>query len=145
MATTNVFSGARARFKVDGNIVGFAGGVSGSESIDYEPIDVLDLLAVREFVPVAYRSTLSATIFRVIGQSLKFQGIFPIEQDILTSGDLTCTIEDSCTGETMAQFLGVKAQEHSFDVTARGIVSENVNFVSVRVRDEFENPAGGVL
>jgi hypothetical protein len=30
----NVFSGARARFKIDGNIVGFAAGVSGSESIN---------------------------------------------------------------------------------------------------------------
>lgn len=31
---TNVISGARSRFKIDGVIVAFAGGVSGSESID---------------------------------------------------------------------------------------------------------------
>jgi len=135
---TNVFSGARARFKVNGNIVGFAGGVSGSESVDYEPIDVLDLLEVREFVPVAYRSTLSATVFRVVGQSLKALGIFPLEEGILTSGDLTCTVEDKITGQTMAQFEGCKAQEHSFDITARGIVSENVNFVTIRLRDEYD-------
>lgn len=138
---SNTFSGARARFKVDGNIVGFAAGVSGSESIDYEPVDVLDLLEVREFVPVAYRATLSAQIFRVIGQSLKALGIFPQEQNILTSGDLTCTVEDRITGSTMAQFEAVKCSEHAFDITARGIVSENVTFVTIRLKDEFDVPA----
>jgi len=127
----NTFSGARARFKIDGSIVGFAAGVSGSESVDFEPVDVLDLLEVREFVPVAYRATLSAQIFRVIGKSLKALGIMPKEDNILTSGDLTCTIEDKLTGETMAQFEACKAQEHAFDVTARGIVSENVTFVTI--------------
>lgn len=140
---SNVFSGARARFKIDGNIIGFAGGVNGSESIDYEPIDVLDLLEVREFVPVAYRATLSAQIFRVIGQSVKALGIFPTQENILTSGDLTCAVEDVKTGNTMAQFEACKAQEHSFDITARGIVSENVTFVTIRLRDEFERPIGG--
>lgn len=127
----NVFSGARARFKIDGVPVGFAAGVSGSESIDYEPVDVLDLLEVKEFVPVAYRATLSAQVFRVIGSSLKKLGIFPQEQNILTTGDLTCSIEDRLTGENMAEFQQCKAQEHTFDVTARGIVSENVTFVTI--------------
>ena len=137
----NVFSGARARFKVDGQIVGFAAGVSGSEAIDYEPVDVLDLLEVREFVPVAYRCTLSAQVFRVIGKSLKALGIFPKEDNILTSGDLTCTVEDKLTGETMSQFEACKCSEHAFDITARGIVSENVTFVTIRLKDEFDIPA----
>lgn len=34
MAAPQVFSGSRGRFKVNGNIIGFAAGVSGSESID---------------------------------------------------------------------------------------------------------------
>jgi hypothetical protein len=143
MPFSNVFSGARARFKINGNVVGFGAGVSGSESIDYEPVDVLDLLEVREFVPVAYRATLSAQIFRVIGSSLKALGIFPTEENILTSGDLTATVEDILTGNTMASFQACKCQEHTFDITARGIVSENVNFVTIRLRDEFDIPLGG--
>ena len=135
-----VFSGSRARFLINGRVVGFAGNVSGSESIDYEPVDILDQLAVQEFVPVAYRATLSAQIFRIIGQSLKALNIFPKEEDILTTGLLDCVIEDtqSGAGSAMATFTGVSAQEHSFDVGARGIVSENVNFVAIRVRDESE-------
>lgn len=135
-----VLSGARSLFKVDGTIVGFAGGVSGSEQIEYEPVDVLDLLEVREFVPVAYRCTLSAQIFRVVGQSLKKLGIFPQEANILTSGDLTCTVTDILTGNTVAQFEACKCSEHAFDITARGIVSENVNFVTIRLKDEFDIP-----
>lgn len=140
---TDVFSGARARFSVDGVVVGFAGGVSGSESVDYEPVDVLDLLEVKEHVPVAYRATLSAQIFRVIGNSLKQQGIFPgkrseDDEPILNIDELTCSVEDKQNpGTIMAQFERCKAQEHTFDITARGIVSENVTFVTVRLQDEF--------
>lgn len=139
----NVWSGARARAKIDGNIVGYATDVSGSESIAYEEVDVLDLLEVKEYVPVAYRATLSCRIFRVIGQSLKALGIFPTEENILTSGDLTFTVEDVLTGNTPVQFEGVKAQEKSFDISARGIVSDNATFVAIRLRDEFDRPIGG--
>lgn len=143
MAASFTLSGSRVRFKVDGNVIGFAGGVSGSESIDYEPVETLDLLEVREYVPVAYKATLNCQIFRVVGNSLKAAGIFPTQENILTSGDLTCSAEDRITGETVAQFEGCKAQEHSFDFAARGIVSENVTWVTIRLRDEFERPAGG--
>jgi hypothetical protein len=134
-----VFSGARARFKINNVTVGYAGGVSGEESIDYESVDVLDLLEVKEHVPVAYRSSLSAQIFRVIGNSLKAQGIFPTPEAIINSEALTAVIEDAeVTGQNMATFVGVRTAGHTFDVTARGIVTENVNFVSIRVSDESQ-------
>lgn len=139
-----VFSGSRARVKINGTQIGYAAGVSGSESVEYDPVEVLDLLEVKEFVPVAYRVTLNAQIFRVIGQSLKKQGIFPTESNILTSGDLKLTIEDRLApNDTMAQFEGVKAATNSWDVTARGITQSNVDFVAIRLRDEFDNPTVG--
>lgn len=137
---SQTFSGARAIFLVNGVAVGFAGGVSGEEMIDYEPVDVLNLLEVREFVPVAYRVSLNAQIFRVVGNSLKAQGILPIQSDIITSGDLEAAIQDSVTRNTVQLFQGVRCAGHSFDITARGIVQENVPFVAIRVVDEFENP-----
>jgi len=143
---TDVFSGARARFKVDSNVIGFAGGVSGSESVDYEPVDVINLLEVREFVPVAYRATLNAQIFRVIGQGVKSLGLMPRNPEasgggvsgVLNSPDLECSVEDRITQNNIATFLGCRLQEHSFDITARGIVSENVTFVTIKLREEFE-------
>jgi len=34
----------------------------------------------------------------------------------------------------------VRCSGHTFDITARGIVQENVTFVAIRTVDEFENP-----
>lgn len=138
---SNTFSGARAIFMINSVPVGFAGGVSGEETIDYEPVDVLNLLEVREHVPVAYRVSLNAQVFRVIGNSLKAAGVLPRQRDIISSGVMEAAIQDSLTGQTAQLFQGVRCSGHSFDVTARGIVSENVTFVAIRTLDEFEIPA----
>lgn len=135
-----VFSGPRARFKVNGNVVAYAGGVSGEETIDYEPVDVIDLLEIKEHVPVAYRCSLNAQIFRVIGKSLKQRGIFPTPDKIINSESMSAAIEDAegVPSQIIAQFTGVRTAGHTFDVTARGLVSENVSFVAIRVSDESE-------
>lgn len=137
---SRTFSGARAVFLISGNLVAYAGGVSYEEMIDYEPVDVLNLLEVLEHVPVAYRTSLNAQVFRVVGESIKKLGILPRQEDIITSGDLEAAIQDKVTGQTLALFQGVRCSGHSGDVTARGIVNENVTFVAIRVLDEFENP-----
>ncbi len=133
-----VWSGARARFKIDGKKVGYASGCEGTEEVIYEPVEVLDKLEVAEHVPVGYRVTFSCTIFRIVGESLKKLGIFPKEDNILTSGVLTATIEDSVTGRTLVQIEGVKAASKNFTVTARGIVGQNVTFVGIRAKDEAD-------
>jgi len=138
---SKTFSGARAVFLIDNVPVAFAGGTSGGEELQYDPIDVLNLLEVREFVPVAYHATLNAQIFRVVGKSLKALGIMPTEDNILTTGDLSAAIQDTITNETVALFQGVKCSGHNFDVTARGVVQEQVSFVAIRMLDEFEVPA----
>lgn len=140
MAASETFSGARAIFFVNANPVGFAGGMSGEETIDYEPVDVLNLLEVKEFVPVAYRTTLNAQVFRVIENSLKKQGIMPLQEEIITTDDLTASVQDDITKQTMALFQNVRCSGHTWDITARGIVQENVTFVAIRVKDEFDNP-----
>lgn len=132
------FSGARSIFLLNSAPVGFASGVSGEETIDYEPIDVLGILEVAEFVPVAYRTSLSAQMFRVVGESLKKNQWMPLLNEILTAGDLEAAIQDVVTGNTVALFTGVKVSSQSWDVTARGVVQTSVSFVCVRVQDESE-------
>lgn len=138
-------SGSRTMFAINGAPVGYAAGVSGGEQISYEEIEVLDLLETREFVPVAYKCTLSAQVFRLIGKSLKALSIFPAtpggdkdDLQILTSGDLEATLVDKVSNSTYGKFIGVKCSGHDFDVSARGIVSDNVSFVCIRLKDEFE-------
>lgn len=142
VGTPQVFSGPRALFKVGSTPIAYAANVSGEETIDYEPVDCLDLLEVKEHVPVAYRASLNAQVFRVIGQSVKALGIFPTLQNVITSEALTATIMDQRPVEggaqAMAFFTGVRASGHTWDVTARGLTSDNVTFVAIRVEDESE-------
>jgi len=138
---SKTFSGARALFLINSNPIGFAGGMSGSEEIDYEPVDTLNYLEVREHVPVAYRVSLNAQVFRVVGESLKKLGIIPRLEEIITSGDLEAAVQDSVTGQTIALFTGVRAAAQNFDVTARGLVQTAVSFVAIRHYDEFDIPA----
>jgi len=138
MPASATFSGARAIFLINNVPIAFAGGVSGEETVDYEPVDVLGMLEVKEHVPVAYRTSLNAQMFRVIGQSIKALGILPRLQDIINSDDLLAALQDTVTGSTMALFQGVRCSGHSFDVTARGLVQENVTFVCIKIQDESE-------
>lgn len=73
----------------------------------------------------------------MFGDSLKAQGIFPKPEDIITSEAMDAAIEDT-SNSTLQLFTGVRTAGHTFDVTARGIVSENVTFVAIRVKDEYE-------
>lgn len=141
-----VFTGARARFLIDGKKVGYATNVAGSEEIEYQPVEVLDNVEVEEFVPVAYRVTFTASLVRIIGQTIKSEGFFPQSgtspeehlQNILLQGDMVCTIEDSKTNKIMMTLEQVKMQSRNFTINARGIVGKDVTFVATRMKDESE-------
>lgn len=153
--STNTFSGARAIFRVNGEKIAFAANVDGSEEIQYDPVDVLDNLEVQEHVPVGYRVTFTCGVFRTIRNTLgargpregvhgsvKEMGLFPKAGSdllsVLTSGVLTCTIEDRLTKKIIMQLEECKMQSHNFSVTARGIVSTNCSWVAIRMKDESE-------
>jgi hypothetical protein len=143
-----VFTGARARFSVNGKKVGWATNVSGSEEIQYEEAEVLDNIQVQEHVPVRYRCTLSCSTIRIVGKTLKSQGFFPkigansedLLRNILTNGDLSAMIEDTNAGVTtiIANYEQVKVASHNWTINATGIVGEDVTFVAIRVKDESE-------
>ena len=146
-----IFTGARARFFIDGVPIGYCAGVNGEEAIDYEPVQTLDFLQVREHVPVSYRASMSAAFFRLIGSSLKeYAGkeedagnleIFPKFNNILTSGAMSAAIVENKSADgprVIAQFQDVRAASKTFDVSSRGIVTENCSFVAINMFDESE-------
>lgn len=141
-----IYTGARARFSVEGKIVGYARNVNGGEAIQYDPVNVLDNIEVEEFVPVAYTVTLTAGMFRIVGETLKSNGLFPTNgQDsaqhllnILLSGEMNAQLEDTKTGKIISQITQVKVASHNYAVDARGIVGEDVEFVAIRMQDESE-------
>lgn len=141
-----LFTGARARFSINGVKVGYARNVAVTEEIQYDPVEILDNIEVEEYVPVAYRVTFTASQFRIIGETVKSLGYFPnvgtnVEEhleNILISGDLTATVEDTKTGKIFATLEQVKVASHNWTIDARGVVGEDLTFVAIRVKDESE-------
>ena len=97
-----LFTGARARFSINGVRVGYARNVSITEELEYFPVEVIGNLETEEHVPIAYRVRFTASMFRIIGETLKTLGFFPEVggntdehlTNVLTSGDMVATIED---------------------------------------------------
>lgn len=141
-----LFTGARARFSLEGQKVGYARNVSVTEEIQYDPVEILDNIEVEEFVAVAYRVNFSASQFRIVGVTLKSQGFFPNTgnnpaehlENILVTGDLVAQVEDTQTGKIFTAIEQVKTASHNWTVESRGIVGEDVTFVAIRVKDESE-------
>jgi hypothetical protein len=142
MATLgNVLSGARARLKIEGVNVMYATNVTFGEEIQHDPVEILDLLEVAEHVPVAYRVTFTSQHVRVVTNPIKNRDgvvIFPKLKDILTSGELSGSIEDSVTGTLLANIQRVKASRYTTNIGARGIVLTDVEFVAIRIEVEGE-------
>ena len=141
-----LFTGARARFSINGVRVGYARNVSITEELEYFPVEVIGNLETEEHVPIAYRVRFTASMFRIIGETLKTLGFFPEVggntdehlTNVLTSGDMVATIEDTKTGKIFATVEQVKVASHSFTVDARGVVGEDLEFVAIRLLDESE-------
>lgn len=144
MATGKVFTGCRARFMLQGVKVGLATGVTVRESITYEPVKVLDNIQVEEHAPVDYEVSWTADTVRLVGTSFKTQGWAPNQgadpaahlRNIIASGELTATIIDNQSGQTVANIEGVRIGETNLTIQARGIVGENVSGVAIRIRGE---------
>jgi hypothetical protein len=141
-----IITGARARFSIEGVKVGFATDVNLGEEIQYEEANVLDNIEVEEYVPVGYRVTFTSRKFRIVGETLKSRGWFPSLgsnteehlQNILTTGELAATIEDTKTGKILATVEQVKIASHNYAINARGIVGQDVTFNAIRLKDESE-------
>lgn len=143
----NVFAGPRCKFKIEGKTIGYGTNVEIGESIEYTPCEVLDNIEVAEWVAVSYRVNFTCGSIKLVNQSLKQQGLFPntgkSSEDhllnILNSGDLTATIEDSkAPYAVIATITGVKVASHNFRVSARAIVGEDITFVGTRILSEGE-------
>lgn len=145
---TRVISGARCSFMFNNVLIGFAAGCDGSEEIRYEPVDVLNKLEVAEHVPVGYTVTFRARVFRTIARgdgldemnpgSLKALQIFPRLKQILTLDGCDAVLTDQITGKVIFQIQVCKCASYNFDIQARGLVAQDLQFVGIRARDESE-------
>lgn len=155
---SEVFTGARAVFKLGGLPVGYALACNGTTGINYQPLNVLGHLEVAEHVPTAYSVEMGANLARIaqasrLAQFNGFPGLRPdVEgslnspqimpafgkngQAILTSGELTSVIYDVVTQQTLYTIQGIKCSNKSWEIQAGGMVAENCAFVA-RISNEL--------
>lgn len=142
-----LLTGARVRFTFNGKMIGYASGITVTESIEFEPIEVIDNIEVEEHVPIAYRVSFSATLFKIVGSTLKSEGLMPsngadaeehLTNILLHSGKMKAQLEDTKTNKIFGEFQEVKVTSHNWTINARGVVGEDVEFVAIRLADESE-------
>lgn len=141
-----ILTGVRARFRLNGIVVGYATGVTLRQTITYEPIKTLDSIVTRSHEPTDYDVNLTADMVRLVGKTIKSNGWFPQQgvtvedflTNILNSGVLSASLEDNHTGQMVSMVEGVRISESSVNISARGVVGENVSFVALRARDETD-------
>lgn len=133
---TQVMTGAKAIFRLNGNQVAYASSVTFNESIQLEEINVLDRLEVVEHAETGYRVDLSCQNFRVANQSVKQLGLMPKLGQILTQGELTAEVIDRVSGATILLMEGVKLESRQTSADARGVMSETWTFRGRKSSDE---------
>lgn len=139
-----IYTAARARILIDGRREGYATQVTVRESIQREPIRVLDSIRVKEYAPTAYDVSLTFGFVRIVGATLKARGLFPKAgsspeehlQNILNQGQISVALEDSRTGRVTHQVDGVEFSEQDLQISAGGVAGVNVSAVGLLVRDE---------
>lgn len=135
----DIITGARARLEVEGIPVGFCTGVSIEETVEHQPVEVLDEIRVREHVPVAYRVNVSATKVRVFKKTATTFG-FGFNLDDLKAGGtpLTMVIIDSVTGKSIGRVTDAKPEGRTQRIDARAITMVDVRFNAVLFEDETQ-------
>ena len=147
MATRGlIFTGARARFTIDGVPFSFATNVAGSEEIQRDAVEILNNIEVQEHVPIAYRVTLTASKVWFVNETLKSLGWFPKNgsnpgehlTNILNTNPFAGLIQDTQTNDVFMQYDGLEIASYNWTIAARAIVATDVTFVGIKVRDRSE-------
>lgn len=133
-----VFSGARAKLIINGNEIGFATGVSASEQIQLQRVDVLGNIDSQEIVPVSRVVSVQADFVRITNQSLNELGIMPRGEtaDVLNFAEITLEVYDQISDTPVWRVEGARCESRSWQAQSGSIVTVNASFQARRIFDE---------
>ena len=134
----DVFSGARANLIVNGAEIGFATGVSASENIQLQRVDVLGNIDSQEIVPVNRVVSVQADFVRITNESLNELGIMPRGNtiDVLNFPEITLEVYDQVGDSPVWRVEGARCESRSWQVQSGSIVTVNASFQARRIFDE---------
>tara|TARA_Y100001973_G_scaffold104228_1_gene173566 strand:+ start:643 stop:1068 length:426 start_codon:yes stop_codon:yes gene_type:complete len=141
MATDRAISGARCRFLLNGKEIGWATGVSATENIMQQPIDVLGRLDPMEIEATGRQISLQCSLVRILSSGIANQGGWATGDTdaVVEFSAMTAEIYDPITDQAIWRLEGLKPQTRSWSVDSRGVMTSNVSFVGLRMFDEQGN------
>jgi|3_EtaG_2_1085321.scaffolds.fasta_scaffold264476_1 hypothetical protein len=154
MATVSggrAISGARAILKVDSQIVGWATGIQGSETVEVVPIAILGELDIQTHEIVGRTCSITASTVRIMGspmsaiQGTTGTGIATGSTNEILSDPAAFTykievfdeVGDGAVGKPIYKFENCMMTSRAFTVDRGGVMAVNVTFVSTKMTDEL--------
>ena len=111
MATNRAIAGARAKLYFNSTtLAGWATGVSATENIQLQRIDVLGNIDSEEIEPVGRVVSMTADFVRITGEGLVAMGIWSDGDtlDVINFPEMTAEIQDSADGTIVYKVEGLK-------------------------------------
>ena len=132
-----ILTGARAKFIVNGRVVGLFTSCSYGVEYDIAPAYILGRYSPAELTYVS-QSVISvdATGFRVIDGGAHVSAEVPKLQELLNHEDISLAIVDRESNKTIMTVVGVRPVGYSTSIGARGQVEISVRFLGLRLEDE---------
>lgn len=126
---SQVLTGSKISFKVNGQKVAFASAVNITEDNPVADIDVLDQVEVAELAETGHKVSFSVNLFKIDGNSAEQLGLRPTNiEDILTQPELTCEVYNRIGNEVAYEMVGVKWIGGTGSCDARGVWQGTWNF-----------------
>jgi hypothetical protein len=134
-----VMTAARARLFMNGMRMGYAAGVTVTENIQQEPVNVLDNVRPIEFATVGYSVTLRCQLYKLPNEDIVQAGLWPkhgrdpdeLKTLLLSFEDLTADLYDSYKGAFIGKCYGVKPTSRSIQFSPRGLIITDASFLAL--------------
>ena len=130
-------TGARAKVRVDGNVVGVFDSCQYGANVGAEPIHILGKYAVAEIAITSYEAVqVSCSGFRIVDQGVHVLPVAPKLQDLLLLERIQIEIEDRQTGKNIAIVKNCVATSWGEAQQAKGTTRFNISYMGEVLSDE---------
>lgn len=130
-------TGARAKVRVDGNIVGVFDSCQYGANIGTEPIHILGRYSADEISITSYEAIqVSCSGFRIVDQGVHVLPAAPQLQDLLNFDTVQLEVEDRQSGSNIMIVKNCVPQSWSEAQQAKGTTRFNITYLGTILSDE---------
>jgi hypothetical protein len=139
-------TGARAKVKVDGVVVGVFDSVQYGAALGTEPVHLLGRYSASEISITSYEAVqVSCSGFRVINNGVHTLPKAPKIQDLLQFERVLLEVEDRQTGENIMSVIDCVPSNWGEAQNAKATTKFNITYIGLRLSDESgdQDESGG--